>query len=1036
MAKLHIVPRMLVVARRPAELFERRFLTATLNFLFAATFVWGRRVNARERGMTAVEQKRDGEPTIVRPGLESLAAAVTLVLCALPGVAAAQPGATPGPGAGVEEVTVTGTRITRDGMSTPTPLTAVTADDLAMMSPGNIIDSLDYVPAFFLNDSPDTAASKSASAGAANVNLRGLDAKRTLVLLDGRRVVPSNRLGAVDINLFPEAMIERVEVLTGGASAAYGTDAVAGVVNFILKNDFEGFDVHTQYGVTDRSDGQNREASIGYGTKLGERGHFMATLDWYDADKIETFKGRDWFKSWGLVTNPGPGPRDLVRPYVVSTTYTFGGLINAPGTPIDRLEFLPDGSTRPFVNGEIVGRTGGYGTQTIPNGGSGADPITDRGGSLVPASERSSLFAHYRFDVSDHMNFYVQLLAGDSEVNSVGTLPLGIANWAGRIYSGNPYLPANVQSAMTTNNIPSFGLERYHSTADLAHDRFVTENETRSLTFGVDSHLTRDGFLDGWRLAAYAQLGKNDNTITEIDFIRTDRLPLAMDAVLDPVSGQTVCRAALFDPASYGNCVPIDLLGAGRASRAAIDYVTTGDEWILAKTEQHVAELSMNGEVGNGWGAGPMSLAFGVAWREESLDQTLGPADLIALSMPVNDPATCTTPGQPGCHGIRGIPLQFAATPNEVLIFTNVQPIAGSYSVSEAFTETLLPLVADKKGAKKLDLDLAARYADYEGSGGIWAWKAGLDWQIVDALRFRATRSRDVRAATLSERFDRQGVGTAINDPVFGGQNYTTTQIIGGNPNLHPEEADTIALGFVYQPRRIEGLSMSVDYYDIDIAGALAQVGVQVIVDQCYAGNQERCSKVTRDPVTNRVTLIDNGFVNQDSAKVVGTDVEVGWQKRLRGGGSLNLRLLATFLNENSTTTIGSGKRDIAGETGDGSLPDFKSTTYLRYNKGKLGLFGQERFIASGMLDFDDIEGVTIEDNSVSSRYYTDMGVTWDGGGGSSLAWQLFLNVQNLLDRDPPVAASWAQFSGTRPTNDRLFDFFGRRYALGVNFTF
>ena len=398
MAKPHIVPRMLVVARRPAELFERRFLTATLNFLFAATFVWGRRVNARERGMTAVEQKRDREPTIVRPGLESLAAAVTLVLSALPGVAAAQPGATPGPGAGVEEVTVTGTRITRDGMSTPTPLTAVTADDLAMMSPGNIIDSLDYVPAFFLNDSPDTAASKSASAGAANVNLRGLDAKDQGL---GRRPTRSDIVPAGRRARLPRRLAKLLQQSRGGlcgkvprpdgAQRRHGTDAVAGVVNFILKNDFEGFDVHTQYGVTDRSDGQNREASIGYGTKLGERGHFMATLDWYDADKIETFTGRDWFKSWGLVTNPGPGPRDLVRPYVVSTTYTFGGLINAPGTPIDRLEFLPDGSTRPFVNGEIVGRTGGYGTQTIPNGGSGADPITDRGGSLVPASERSSL---------------------------------------------------------------------------------------------------------------------------------------------------------------------------------------------------------------------------------------------------------------------------------------------------------------------------------------------------------------------------------------------------------------------------------------------------------------------------------------------------------------------------------------------------------------------------------------------------------------------------------------------------------------------
>jgi len=173
--------------------------------------------------------------------------------------------------------------------------------------------------------------------------------------------------------------------------------------------------------------------------------------------------------------------------------------------------------------------------------------------------------------------------------------------------------------------------------------------------------------------------------------------------------------------------------------------------------------------------------------------------------------------------------------------------------------------------------------------------------------------------------------------------------------------------------------------------------------------------------------------VNQDAARVVGTDLEMSYSMQLDGGGSLSARLLATWLNENSTTSLGAAKRDIAGETGDGSLPEFKSTTYLRYAKGPFSLFVQERFIGSGSLDFDDVEGVTIDDNSVDSRYYTDMGVTW-GREGSS--WELFFNVQNLFDRDPPVAASWAQFSGTRVTNDRLFDFYGRRYVIGVDLTF
>jgi outer membrane receptor protein involved in Fe transport len=353
--------------------------------------------------------------------------------------------------------------------------------------------------------------------------------------------------------------------------------------------------------------------------------------------------------------------------------------------------------------------------------------------------------------------------------------------------------------------------------------------------------------------------------------------------------------------------------------------------------------------------------------------------------------------------------------------------------VSEIFAETLLPLVADVPGVRQLDLNVAVRYVDYEGSGGIWAWKTGLDWQLTDDWRLRGTVSRDIRAATLSERFDRQGVGTVVEDPEIGGTQYTSTQIIGGNPNLNPEEADTLTFGVVFQPSGIDGLSFSADYYEIDISGALAQVGVQTIVDECFAGALARCEKITRDPGTNLITVVDNGFVNQDAARVSGTDFEMSYTKQLRGGATFSARYLATWLNENSTTNLGSPKRDSAGETGDGSLPEFKATAYMRYSKGAFSIFAQERFIGSGTLDLEDIEGVTISDNSVDSRYYTDAGATYEGRDGR---WELFMNVQNLFDRDPPVAASWSAFSGTRVTNDRLFDFFGRRYVVVANLRF
>lgn len=169
------------------------------------------------------------------------------------------------------------------------------------------------------------------------------------------------------------------------------------------------------------------------------------------------------------------------------------------------------------------------------------------------------------------------------------------------------------------------------------------------------------------------------------------------------------------------------------------------------------------------------------------------------------------------------------------------------------------------------------------------------------------------------------------------------TQIMGGNPNLNPEEADTLAFGLVWQPNFLDGFSMSADYYEIDIAGALATIGVQVIVDQCHLQNiAASCAKVTRDSASGNITIVDNGFVNQDAARVTGTDLELGYTTQLSGGGTISARMLATWLNESSTTSLGAAKRDVAGETGDGSLPEFKSTTYLRYARGPFSLFAQE----------------------------------------------------------------------------------------------
>jgi outer membrane cobalamin receptor len=261
----------------------------------------------------------------------------------------------------LEEVVTTGSRIQRDGMNAPTPVTMVTAEEMSLMAPGNMIEALSQLPLFYGNTSSAAPGNFFATPGSGNLNLRGIGTNRTLVLLDGRRVVSSSRFGGTDINLFPEDLIRSVESVTGGASAQYGTDAVTGVTNFILDTDFEGMRGHAQSGSTSREDGDNYEIGFTVGAALGEKAHVLLSTDKYEQDGIFTYEGRDWYKSWGLVNNPdAAGPTQLVRPYVVSTTATFDGLISAPGTPLHRLNFNSDGTAAtPFlVNPESLNAMG------------------------------------------------------------------------------------------------------------------------------------------------------------------------------------------------------------------------------------------------------------------------------------------------------------------------------------------------------------------------------------------------------------------------------------------------------------------------------------------------------------------------------------------------------------------------------------------------------------------------------------------------------------------------------------------------------
>ncbi len=972
-----------------------------------------------------------------------------------------------------EEILVTGSRIVQSGMDTPTPVTSVSALELQSMAPGTLVEGMAQLPQFY--GSTTTAyggPSYFTTPGAGSLNLRGLATKRTLSLLNGRRVVSSTIYGGPDINLFPENILARVESVTGGATAAYGTDAVSGVVNFIVDTDFTGFKADVQAGETSRGDNDNHELSISGGFDIGERTHMLIAGETYRQDPVYTFEGRDWYKSWGRVRNNAPGagstldnPQDFIAPYVISNAASYDGIIIFPAASgLPRMVFDENGGYAPLIIGSPNSFTG-TNSMSVPNGSNGTDNNTDRQ-NLQPESSRDNVFLYVDHDMENGINIFGQVLYGKADfinIGSAGTFQAG-ANSNMTIFQNNAFLPASLRQLMVDNNIPSFQLGRIGHSSDISAGAYTEQDtETVSFTTGFNADIDSDGFFNGWNLDGYVQYGETDALASQRGGIRLDRIYLAVDAVQDG-NGNIVCNVTLTS-GLYPDCVPLNLFGRGNASAAAVDWVTGFDPGLQVTTtpylpdyppftysytsedakvrdihlEQTMFEFSASGPVAEGW-AGPISMAFGVDWRKESVNQ------LVRASQgnPAADPFFLPVAPNNAALGIRGVPG--SASNNSVEIqFSKVPFARGEFDVTEVFTEAIVPLLADKPAMQQLNFNGAIRWADYGGSGSVSSYKAGIDAAFTDQVRFRTTYSRDVRAATLGERFDRTGGTTNIQDY---GENPTappTYQILtvqGGNPAVDPEEADTKTVGIVYRPKWAERFDLSVDWYDVDLTGSIESFTAQQIVDACYRlGDTDQCQYIERQAANNRISLVNQTFQNVAGAAVSGVDIEVDYGLMLGGGGNLNLRFLSSYLAENSITNAIGVTTERAGETGVAatSLPEWKHTLSATYSKGPLRAFVQGRFIDSGILSSTNnvLNTATgqvlynVSDNTVDSAFYVDTRVSWtmDTRAGSI---EIFGNVSNLLDEDPPIAATFGTFGAVSDqVNDALFDQLGRRYVVG-----
>lgn len=893
------------------------------------------------------------------------------------------------------DIVVTGSRAVTNGSQAPTPVTVVSAETLAKAQPGLIAEGLNQLPELRGSTRPSTGFTSATGANSGSyLNLRNLGTQRTLVLVDGHRFAPSARDGSTDLNLIPEALIKRVDIVTGGASAAYGSDAVAGVVNLVLDTRFTGFKIDAQGGISDKGDGGSQKADIAAGTAFaGDRGHLVGSFTYYNVDGIQSLADRRWGAlNTGYVANPANTRQIIFVDNLRGSTVSAGGL--AISGPFAYQQFAPGGALVPFDRGTLrsgLNQQGGDGAQVFSN--------------LSAAIRTETAFGRADFDVTPNLNVYAQGSAGWAKNEYVQVQQFNVGGFNGfTIYSGNAYLNPAAQAQLTATNTPAFGLGRIDfdfGAPSIADATARTIDGTAGFTWKGPAAFTFDG---------YYEHGSNVTNIRTLNNVDLQKIYAAADAVRDPASGQVVCRVALTNPGLYPGCTPINLFGAGAPSAAAIAYVEGTSHYRQVLT-QDVGSLSAHGTPFSTW-AGPVAVAVGGEYRREALRQ-----DSDAVATRIN---TAT--------GIRGFPAAYQNQPGGWLL-TNVFPINGAYHLWEVFGEAGVPLARDAPFLKALDLNGAVRYTHYSTSGGVVTYKAGAVWEPVGGLRLRGTYSRDIRAPNVPELF--AGISQATASVIENGAAAPIISATSGNPALQPEKAKTYTGGIVLQPARLPGLAISADYYSINIDGVITSLSAQNTVDQCDAGATALCANIVRN-AAGIITRVTAPTLNLNRLSTAGVDIDLSYRLPTPVfGGQIGLRGVAGYLEHYRVDIFGGTTIDRTAEVGGSSNPRWTANASIDWAGGPLGLFVQERFISAGIDDATRVQPTTIADNHVPAVFYTDITATVTVKGG----FRFFATINNAFDRDPPLAALGSLIIFNR-TNPQLYDVVGRYMTAGVKLRF
>lgn len=924
----------------------------------------------------------------------------------------------PPPTPSIEEVIVTGSHIVREGYEAPTPLTVVGVEELQKSPDSNLLNIMNALPALIGSSttSSTTAALSPASAGLQALNLRSLGASRVLVLLDGRRAVGSSISGLVDIASFPSQLISRVDIVTGGASAVYGSDAVAGVVNFILDKKFTGAKGELSGGVTNYGDGKNYkiELSAGFGF-ADDRGHVLISGKHEFNSGIEGDGGRVWNRR-GILQMSNPAytatngqPQQLVEFNASTYTFALGGIITSG--PLKGTVFGSGGMPFRYQDGVLYSNP-----YTVGGDWQLGDlrPFAD----LDPRQAYDGVFTRVGYDVTDDIDAFVQWGWNQTQLSdSIAPVWVlgGTAN-APAIQVDNAYLPTSVRAAMVANNITSFQLGT--SNGDMALLDAVSLRVTNRIDAGLEGSVMV--FDRPWRWSITYGYGATKVGLHAPSAPLRARFLLATDAVVNPANGQIVCRSSLSDPTS--RCRPWNVMGIGvnLGNQAAEDWINNDGQggFQHALIEQKIYTASFTGEPFAVW-AGPVSLAISFEHRNDVVN---APNDAFSAA---------------GGHILGNIPALF-----------------GQQAVTEGAIETVLPLATAQSWAQSWDFTAAARFTGYELSGFAATYKIGTTYTPVDDIKLRITRSRDIRAPNLQELFApvniRSPSSQIIDRLLPGSPTYAfSTENVTGNSKLLPERADTTGVGIVLHPRFLSNFTISVDFWDVDVRDAITPLSPQQVIDTCSTGRfTSVCPNIVRSPVTGLITQVQTYSINLATQDVRGLDLETSYRMQAADiisdwRGTLSLHGLATFYLRNYQDNTFQAPTDRVGENAATNPPHWKLTATAGYALDPVTVSLTARAISAGAINTTYIEctsgcpaatidHLTINNNHIAGRAYVDANVSYKVSVADASFGEVFFSAKNLLNNDPPAIPT--SFLSNLAGPAVLYDAFGVVFRAGVRF--